>query len=136
LNDYKLTMKTSRTRSQDHILDTLQQIDRAISAQELYLELRQQDKGMGLATVYRALDKLKREGSVQVRTLATGESLYSLLQADRHHMTCLQCGNTIELDCCPLHELEQQFSAKYQFKVNYHVLEFFGLCQECHPIAQ
>ncbi|MEB3295100.1 MAG: Fur family transcriptional regulator [Synechococcales bacterium] len=126
-------MKATRTRSQDQILETLQQIDRPLSAQDLYLELRKQDKGMGLATVYRALDKLKREGAVQVRTLATGESLYSLIQEDRHHLTCLQCGNCIELDSCPLHDLEQAFSHQYQFKINYHILEFFGLCQQCQP---
>ena len=64
---------------------------------------------MGLATVYRALDALKKEGAVQVRTLTTGESLYSLIQEDRHHLTCLQCGETIELDSCPVHALEKKF---------------------------
>jgi Fur family transcriptional regulator, ferric uptake regulator len=125
-------MNPRRTRSQDRILDYLKQIDRAVSAQDLYLELRQGDQAsLGLATVYRALDGLKKEGAVQVRTLVTGESLYSLIQADRHHMTCLQCGDTIELDSCPVHTLEKQLSVQYQFKINYHVLEFFGVCVRC-----
>ena len=75
-----------RTRSQTRILESLQQMDRSISAQDLYSELRQHEKSMGLATVYRALDALKKEGAVQVRTLTTGESLYSLIQEDRHHL--------------------------------------------------
>ncbi|OUC13558.1 MAG: transcriptional repressor [Alkalinema sp. CACIAM 70d] len=124
-------MKTRRTRSQERILEILTTLDRAISAQDLYMELRQQDQVMGLATVYRALDGLKKEGAVQVRTLATGESLYSLLQEDRHHLTCLQCGATIELESCPVHELEKQFSQRYQFKIHYHLLEFFGVCLQC-----
>ncbi len=125
-----------RTRSQIRILESLKQFDRSVSAQDLYAELRNPDKttggkSMGLATVYRALDALKKEGAVQVRTLTTGESLYSLIQEDRHHLTCLQCGDTIELDCCPVHALEKQFTEQYQFKTSYHVLEFFGLCQGC-----
>lgn len=120
-----------RTRSQTRILESLQQMDRSISAQDLYSELRQHEKSMGLATVYRALDALKKEGAVQVRTLTTGESLYSLIQEDRHHLTCLQCGETIELDSCPVHALEKKFSEQYGFKMNYHVLEFFGVCQGC-----
>lgn len=120
-----------RTRSQTRILESLKQFDRSVSAQDLYAELRQNEKSMGLATVYRALDALKKEGAVQVRTLTTGESLYSLIQEDRHHLTCLQCGETIELDCCPVHALEQQFTEQYKFKTSYHVLEFFGLCQSC-----
>jgi Fur family transcriptional regulator, ferric uptake regulator len=121
----------SRTRSQTRILESLKQLDRSVSAQDLYAELRQHEKSMGLATVYRALDALKKEGAVQVRTLTTGESLYSLIQEDRHHLTCLQCCETIELDSCPVHALEQQFSEQYQFKMNYHVLEFFGICHRC-----
>jgi Fur family transcriptional regulator, ferric uptake regulator len=125
-------MNPRRTRSQDRILDYLKQIDRAVSAQDLYSELRQGTQtSIGLATVYRALDGLKKEGAVQVRTLVTGESLYSLIQADRHHLTCLQCGDTIELDSCPVHALEKQLSTQYQFKINYHVLEFFGVCTRC-----
>lgn len=128
-------MKPRRTRSQEQIMEVLHALDRAISAQDLYMELRQHDKAMGLATVYRALDGLKKEGAVQVRTLATGESLYSLLQEDRHHLTCVQCGQTIELDSCPVHALEKQFSDRYQFRIHYHVLEFFGLCQGCQTQA-
>lgn len=89
---------------------------------------------MGLATVYRSLDALKLEGVVQVRTLANGESLYSSMQEDKHHLTCLQCGMSIPIDRCPVHELENQLNQSYQFKIFYHTLEFFGLCTECQLV--
>ncbi|HEY9709804.1 MAG TPA: transcriptional repressor, partial [Oculatellaceae cyanobacterium] len=85
-------MKAQRTRSQDRIFNLLKTLNRAISAQDLYIELRNRDQSMGLATVYRALEALKLEGVVQVRTLASGESLYSSVQRDQHHLTCLNCG--------------------------------------------
>ncbi|MBW4520230.1 MAG: transcriptional repressor [Scytolyngbya sp. HA4215-MV1] len=124
-------MKGQRTRSQERILNLLKTLDRAISAQDLYVELRHHEQGMGLATVYRALESLKLQGVVQVRTLATGESLYSSVQEDRHHLTCLQCGDSIPIDQCPVHELETQLNQSYQFKIYYHMLEFFGLCNQC-----
>lgn len=99
------------------------------------MELRQQQRRMGLATVYRALDALKLEGAVQVRTLSSGESLYSLPQEDRHHLTCLQCGESIAIDECPVHELEHQLRQTHQFKIFYHTLEFFGLCPGCQANA-
>jgi Fur family ferric uptake transcriptional regulator len=86
---------------------------------------------MGLATVYRSLEALKLEGVVQVRTLASGESLYSCLQPDKHHLTCLQCGASIPIHECPVHELEIQLQKSHQFKIYYHTLEFFGLCDRC-----
>ncbi len=112
-------------------MDLLKQLDRSISAQDLYVELRNQGVSMGLATVYRSLEALKLEGVVQSRPIASGEALYSLSQADRHHLTCLQCGNSVPIDQCPVHDLEVQLNQSYQFKIYYHMLEFFGLCDRC-----
>ena len=124
-------MKANRTRSQERIIDILKSINQAISAQDLFIELRNRDQAMGLATVYRALEALKLEGAVQARSMASGESLYSLVQEDKHHLTCLQCGGSIPIDACPVHELEAQLNQSYQFKIYYHMLEFFGLCTDC-----
>jgi Fur family ferric uptake transcriptional regulator len=128
------SMKSQRTRSQDRILNLLKLLNRAISAQDIYIELRNRNESMGLATVYRSLEALKLEGSVQVRTLANGESLYSTMQEDRHHLTCLQCGTSIPIDKCPVHDLEDQLHQSYQFKIFYHTLEFFGLCAKCQIV--
>ncbi|MEL6494527.1 MAG: Fur family transcriptional regulator [Cyanobacteria bacterium J06623_7] len=125
-------MKTQRTRSQERIMTLLQSLKRSLSAQELYLELRNRQQYMGLATVYRSLEALKLEGAVQVRTLANGESVYSPIKSDRHHLTCVNCGVSIPIDQCPVHDLEQQLAKSHAFKVYYHTLEFFGLCQECY----
>lgn len=124
-------MRAIRTRSQERILNLLKTIKQGISAQDIYVELRNRNQSIGLATVYRSLESLKLEGLVQVRTLANGEALYSLAQQDKHHLTCLQCGNSIPINQCPVHELEAQLQHTHKFKVFYHTLEFFGLCSRC-----
>ena len=124
-------MKDRRTRSQTQILDLLKQLESAISAQELYAQLKQRNIRVGLATVYRALEALKLEGAVQMRTLPSGESLYSLAQADTHHLTCLRCGDSIEVEECPVHGLEDRLNKSHHFQIFYHTLEFFGLCEKC-----
>jgi Fur family transcriptional regulator, ferric uptake regulator len=124
-------MKSQRTRSQERILALLKDMNRAISAQDIYIELRSRDQNMGLATIYRSLEALKLEGAIQMRTIANGESLYSTMQEDKHHLTCLQCGASIPISQCPVHELENQLHQSYQFKIFYHTLEFFGLCTAC-----
>ncbi|RAM52792.1 transcriptional repressor [Mastigocladus laminosus UU774] len=121
-----------RTRSQERILNLLKTVKQSISAQDIYVELRNRDQSMGLATVYRSLEALKLEGMVQLRTLANGEALYSLVQQDKHHLTCLQCGTSIPINQCPAHELEAQLQVTHNFKIFYHTLEFFGLCNKCH----
>jgi Fur family ferric uptake transcriptional regulator len=124
-------MRAIRTRSQERILTLLKNLKQGISAQDIYVELRNRNQSMGLATVYRSLEALKLEGMVQMRTLANGEALYSLAQQDKHHLTCLQCGLSIPINQCPVHDLEHQLESTHKFKVFYHTLEFFGLCNTC-----
>ncbi|MEH2332477.1 Fur family transcriptional regulator [Nostoc sp.] len=124
-------MRAIRTRSQERIFNLLKTIIKGISAQDIYVELRNTNQSMGLATVYRSLETLKLEGIVQVRNLANGEALYSLAQQDKHHLTCLQCGVSITINQCPVHDLEDQLESNHKFKVFYHTLEFFGLCNQC-----
>ncbi len=126
-------MKAQRTRSQDRILKLLKQLNQEISAQGLYVELRQANLPLGLATVYRSLEALKLTGIVQARVLSNGETLYSQVQSDRHHLTCLQCGTSTPLNetDCPVHALEENLRQSAQFEIYYHTLEFFGLCTPC-----
>ncbi|HEY9864889.1 MAG TPA: Fur family transcriptional regulator [Candidatus Obscuribacterales bacterium] len=128
-------MKPRRTRSQDRILTQLKTLKRSVSAQDLYLELRKTNQTMGLATVYRSLDALKREGLIHVRTLTTGEAVYSCMQQDEHHLTCVECGRSIPLDECPVHHLEIELQQLHNFKIYYHTLEFFGLCDRCNQLS-
>ncbi len=125
------------TRSQERILNLLKTLSQSVSAQDLYVKLRESQQGLGLATVYRALETLKLEGLVQVRTLANGESLYSPIQRDLHHLTCLACGRSVAIEQCPVHDLERQLQTSHRFKVYYHTLEFFGLCDRCQqPVEE
>lgn len=128
-------MKAHRTRSQERILTLLKAVNQAVSAQDIYSELRKTGQTIGLATVYRSLEALKLEGVVQARTLPTGESLYTSTHDDRHHLTCLRCGSSIPIHECPVHDLEEQLHRSYQFKIHYHMLEFFGLCTQCQMVT-
>lgn len=131
-----VSMKMRHTRSQERILRLMKGLNRPLSAQEMYVELRSQDQSMGLATIYRSLESLKLEGQVQARKLPNGESLYSLVQQDRHHLTCLQCGESVVIEDCPVHQLERQLQSDRQFKIFYHTLEFFGLCDQCQVTTE
>ncbi|MEN9217969.1 MAG: Fur family transcriptional regulator [Gloeomargarita sp. DG_2_bins_126] len=119
------------TPSQQRILELLQGQPQALSAQAIYLRLKQLRQGVGLATVYRALEVLKKRGAVQARLLPTGEAVYSVLADDRHHLTCLRCNCSIPLGDCPVQNLEDYLHQTHNFQVYYHTLEFFGLCQNC-----
>lgn len=127
-------MKEKLTANQRRILEFLLSSTEELSAQSLHQALRQQKQRVGLATIYRALKALQSMGKVQARPLANGEYIYSIASAHRHHFTCVNCGNSLPLQECPVHELEQQLTQTQQFQVFYHTLEFFGLCRNCTQV--
>ena len=118
------------TPAQKTELELLRQEPEPTSAQALYT-LIQQNQRIGLATVYRALDALKRMGRVQHRVTLTGETLYNAVEQDHHYMTCLDCGQSFPLDTCPLKGLASSLQQSSSFTIYYHTLEFFGLCEPC-----
>ncbi len=118
------------TRNQQIVLDVLGQHSVPLSAQELYSLLRERQP-IGLATVYRALEALKLRGLIQSRVGANGESLYSSVESDQHYLTCLHCGQSFPLDYCPVQALSEHLQPSTPFKIYYHTLEFFGLCEPC-----
>lgn len=129
-------MSVRQTDSQERIIRLLQQLNREISAQALHLELRHHHQSLGLATVYRALKTLQLQGVVQTRTLNSGESLYRLVTAEQqHHLTCVRCGQTLQIEDCPICKMEATWRQLLPFKVYYHSLEFFGLCPSCSKKA-
>jgi Fur family transcriptional regulator, ferric uptake regulator len=124
-------VKAKLTRSQEQILHLLQKMNQAISAQGIYTELRGDRQKIGLATVYRSLETLKLQGLVKSLTLPNGEAVYSVMPADKHHLNCLNCGVSLPIDSCPVHELGAQLHQAHNFQIYYHTLEFFGLCPLC-----
>jgi Fur family ferric uptake transcriptional regulator len=119
-----------RTPAQNAVLEALQHHRQPISAQELYSAMRSQ-RGIGLATVYRSLEALQKLGLVQHRVALEGTTLYNLVEHDCHYMTCLHCGQSFPVKDCPVMEFETKLQGSNAFKVYYHTLEFFGLCEPC-----
>jgi len=121
---------TRRTPAQNAVLEALQHHRQPISAQALYSAMRSQH-GIGLATVYRSLDALQKLGLVQHRAALEGTTLYTLVEHDCHYMTCLHCGQSFQVQDCPVMEFETKLQGSNAFKIYYHTLEFFGLCEPC-----
>jgi len=127
-------MTTRWTRGQRTVLEALQGKERLVSAQEIYSQLRDTPEEVGLATVYRALEILLARGQVQAVSMGDQQTYYQLKSNQRHgshHLICTVCKRVIPLPACPVGELERQLSQQHRFAIDYHVLDFFGLCHVC-----
>ena len=127
-----MAAKTKISKRQEQILEILKNCNDELSGQELHRELRIGDKEMGLTTVYRNLQVLMKTGLIRSRHLPTGEVLYTPVERDIHHLTCVQCGETSKIDGCPVKDLHEPKQVNNKFQLLFHTLEFFGLCQNCY----
>lgn len=116
---------------QQRLVDLLQASDDELSGQQLHRALLDSDQSMGLATVYRHLRQLQQRGLVRCRHLPTGEVLYAPVERDRHHLTCVSCGQTQQLSTCPLHSISIPEDQQNGYQLLFHTLEFYGLCPAC-----
>ena len=129
-----LPMSRSRTEITDRqkqLLRELKKCDDELTGQELHRQLHQGEKIMGLATVYRNLQVLVKQGLVRSRHLPTGEVLYTPVERDIHHLTCVDCGETTRLKSCPVKTINLPNATSKNYELLFHTLEFFGLCQDC-----
>jgi Fur family ferric uptake transcriptional regulator len=118
-------------RRQDLLLAELRAAEQELSGQELHARLRGGPGAMGLATVYRHLRQLQQKGMVRCRHLPSGEALFAPTERDEHHLTCVDCGRTVRLAHCPVHDVHLHDADLAGFLPLFHTLEFFGLCSGC-----
>ncbi|WP_438981949.1 Fur family transcriptional regulator [Vulcanococcus sp.] len=116
---------------QQLLLEQLKRADRELSGQDLHALLRQGPQPMGLATVYRHLRQLQQRGLIRCRHLPSGEALFAPMERDEHHLTCVDCGVTLVLEHCPMHNVKLHGDQADGFQLLFHTLEFFGLCSHC-----
>ena len=128
-HSYKLTPQRQT------ILQTfIENVDRHLSAEDVYLLVKNQYPDIGLATVYRTLDILAELGILQKNDFGDGRSRYEFNREDEHHhhhMICLRCGNVSEFDDDLLESLEAVIIKRNQFKIMDHDLKFYGYCRLC-----
>src|SRR6201995_6184384 len=88
------------TRQAQALAAALDRLPGFCSAQEIHAELRRKGEHVGRATVYRHLQALSEQGSVDAIRDASGEILYRQCETSvhHHHLTCRTCGRSVEVE--------------------------------------
>jgi Fur family transcriptional regulator, ferric uptake regulator len=119
-----------QTEQRQAILDALSASDRAVTAQELHGEL----EGVGLATVYRNLQRLADEGTADTLRRDNGEQAFLMCDSGHHHhLTCRVCGRVERVRDCRLDDWAREVAARHGFAEVEHEAELVGVCKACAP---
>jgi len=117
-----------RTEQRRAIVEALQASPRALTAQELHERL----EGVGLATVYRNLQRLAAEGVADVLRRENGEQAFLICgEGHHHHLTCRECGRVERVHDCRLDDWAASVARRHGFSDVEHHAELFGVCAAC-----
>ncbi|MEW6534407.1 MAG: transcriptional repressor [Candidatus Auribacterota bacterium] len=131
------------TAAREAVLNTLMlSEEKHMSAEEIYLSVHENNPAVGLTTIYRTLEILNDMGMVFKFDFGDGRARYELASGTddenhHHHLVCTACKKIIdykefiddELEL--LRKTEKGLSEKYNFTINTHLIQFYGLCEDC-----
>ncbi|MFW6139506.1 MAG: Fur family transcriptional regulator [Spirochaetota bacterium] len=133
---YRLTMP------REAILETLTSTDKHLSAEDIYMVVHKKHPAIGLTTVYRTLDILVQMGIIFKFDFGDGRTRYELSEhfskkKHHHHLICTRCkrivdySDFLEDELELINKTEKQLSQKYNFNILGHMIQFYGLCEDC-----
>ncbi len=79
------------------ILDFFSEGDRHVSAEDLYLELKQRGENLSLSTVYLNLNVLSESGVVREFQGSSGQKLYDSNVSPHYHLICKETGEVLDV---------------------------------------
>ena len=119
------------TRQRTTVLDALRGRPHAVTAQELYAELRAAGEPVGLTTVYRTLASLADSGFLDAFN-RDGEQAFRLCSdAHHHHLICEACNRVEEITAEEVERWVDQVATRRGFRVTGHRADVFGVCAQC-----
>ncbi len=120
------------TPARQAIINTLVNSHGHITADDLAVLVREESPHVGRMTVYRTLDLLCDLGLVRPVYQGTGAAHYVLLDGgSHHHLICSQCHRVFDFDRCGAGDIAQTLGRQFNFQVQSHLLEVYGLCEAC-----
>lgn len=101
------------------------------TADVIYSELREKDPTISLATVYRNLKLLARNGTIRRLTFVSGADHFEPNINPHYHFVCEACGKVIDVPMQVAETLDETASKYISGTVTGHDLVFRGICDEC-----
>lgn len=106
-----------------------------LSAEDVFMKVKDKYPEIGLATVYRTLELLNELKVLDKINFGDGVSRYDLRKEgakhSHHHLVCIKCGSVEEIEEDLLPEVEKIVERDYNFQITDHRLTFHGICRDC-----
>lgn len=107
-----------------------------LDAENIYklLTAKDNNKKIGLATVYRTMELFERIGIVSRLSMENSATRYELVMYDKlmhHHLICLKCGRVEEIDDRITEEFKNRVLEDKGFEIADKSMKIYGYCSSC-----
>jgi len=117
------------TRQREAILKAIADADRPVGPREILADAARRVRGLGLATVYRAIKSQLADGRIVQIDIPGEPPRYEMAGKDHHHhFSCVACGKVYEIEGCP-GDLRSMAPRGFEFLS--HEVVIFGRCATC-----
>jgi len=103
-----------------------------LSAEDVYLKVKDKAPEIGLATVYRTLNLLEDSGMVTSISFGTQGKKFELATKPHHdHLICKNCGKIVEFEDPSVEKKQEEIAKKNGFTLTGHLMQLYGTCKNC-----
>lgn len=134
--DFREALKNLRLKATPRrlaLLQTLADSSIYLSPEEVWSQLKENYREVGLPTVYRNLEELA-EGGLVSKVLLPDRKLYYYLCGNKvhhHHFVCISCRKVEDIGVCALEMITREIGEALGGKVLSHTFQVEGLCESC-----
>lgn len=124
-------MISRNTKQRQEVLDVIRGINHHMTAEEVHREVVKKSPNVGIATVYRNLNRLAEE-EVIGRVVDKNICYFDGNGQPHHHLKCIRCGKFQDAPMAYDLDLDQQMAKASGVEIIGHSITFDCICEECN----
>jgi Fur family transcriptional regulator, ferric uptake regulator len=118
-----------KTKQRDAVSEVLERAERPLSVGEILEAAAKRIEGLGVATVYRAINALLEDGWIEAVEIPGEAVRYERSdKGHHHHFQCEKCERVFDIAGC-VDSIRKLVPPK--FRVKDHAVTFYGTCATC-----
>ena len=121
------------TKHRTSVLKIISGSKQPITAEEIYLKLKEEKVSINLSSIYKILESLSNNNVISKCVLGNdNKTSYEMNTSEhKHHLICKCCKEVFAIGDCPLCAYEEMLKKNMEFDVTEHRLEIYGYCKHC-----
>jgi len=104
--------------------------DGTFTVAELHERARALEPRLGLATTYRTVELLRRDGRIHPLHADGRPAYVRCSPSHHHHLVCTSCGGVEETELCAAPP-DAELRRRHGFRPSAHEVDIYGTCRSC-----